>query len=132
MSIIVDDYSITWARRYIREAEADLSIAEGSPIPAVSIRLALLAMRKSQTAVYYSLGDPEYLASLVSQSIANEKKVKDTVMHILVQTERLIQRDNRLVEKLDKQPLVEAAHQLLEIASKIVDLVIDGAEEQSA
>ena len=72
MSIIVDDYRINWARMYIREAEADLSIAEGSPIPAVS--LALLVMRKSQTAVYYSLGDPEYLASLVRQSIENEKK----------------------------------------------------------
>ena len=61
-----------------------------------------------------------------------KKKVKDTVMRILVQMERLIQRDNRLAEKLDKQALVEEAHHLLEIASKIVDLVIDGAEEQSA
>lgn len=132
MSIIVDYYRINWARRYIREAKADLSIAKESPIIAVSISLALLAMRNSQTAVYYSLRNPRYLASLVSQSIKNEKKVKNTVMRILVQMERLIQRYNRLAEKLDKHALVEEAHHLLEIASKIVDLVIDGAEEQSS
>jgi len=132
MSIIVDRYRINWARRYIREADADLSIAESDPLNAVSKSFALRAMRKSQIAVYYSLGVPERLASLVNQSIDNGTEVDDTAMHILVQMERLIQKDNRQAERLNKKVLIEEARFLLEIASKIVDLVIDERDEHSA
>ena len=132
MSIIIDNYRINWALRYIREADADLSIAEGEPINAVSKTFALRAMRKSQIAIYYSLGVPERLASLVSQSLDDRRRANDTTMHILVQMERLIQNANRLVERIDKMALLEEALFLLDIASKIVDLVIDESNEQPA
>ena len=46
--------------------------------------------------------------------------------------ERLIQNANRLVERIDKRALLEEALFLLDIASKIVDLVIDESNEQPA
>ena len=132
MSIIVDSYRTNWARRYIREADADLSIAESDPLNAVSKSFALRAMRKSQIAVYYSLGVPERLASIVSQSRDRGSMIDDTAIHILVQMELLIQKDNRLAERLNRKVLIEEARFLLEIASKIVNLLIDEGDEQSA
>lgn len=132
MSIIVDDYRTSWARRYIREAQADLAAAEGNPLASASINFALLAMKKSQTAVYYSLGDPEHLAPLVNRTMENEKKVKDTTMRLLIQMESLIQRDSKLAERLDKKALIEEARSLLEIASEIVNLMVGGTKEQPA
>jgi len=132
MSLIVDNYRINWALRYIREAEADLSSAKGSPMPAVGVSLALLAMRKSQTAIYYSLGDPAYLAPLITQRVANEGKTKDILMCILVQMEQLIQRDSKLAETLSKNAAIADAGHLLEIASEIISLMIRGTKEEKS
>jgi len=132
MSVIGDEYRRSWARRYIREAQADLSTAEENPISTVSINFALISMRKSQTAIYYSLGDPEYLASIVGKSIENEKMIKDATMRLLIQMETLIQRDNTLAERLDRKSLIEESRILLEIDSKIVNLVVGPERRQSA
>ena len=132
MPLTMDEYRLNWALRYIREAETDLSTAEKNPMPAVSISFALLAMRKSQTAVYYSLGDPEYLAPLINQNIENERKNKDILMRILVQMEQLIERDSTLAEKLGKNIIIEETRHLLEIASEIVNIMIKGSEKESA
>lgn len=132
MSVILDEYRTSWALRYLREAEADLSTAEKTPLPSVSIRLALTAMRKSQTAIYYSLGDPEYLAPIVNQNMTNGKKTKDTLMRILIKMEQTIQRDSRIAESVSKNAVIEEAHNFLKLASEIVDIVIKGTEESPA
>jgi hypothetical protein len=126
MSFTLDEYRVNWAIRYIREAEADLSMAEKTPIPAVSISFALLAMRKSQTAVYYSLGDPGYLAPLVEKNMTNGGG-KDATMRILVQMEQLIHRSNRAAETLNKNFVIEDAKWFVEIASEMVKILVEGA-----
>lgn len=126
MSFILDEYRANWALRYLREAEADLSIAEQNPIPAVSISFALLAMRKSQTAVYYSLGNPEYLAPLVEKNMTNEKTIKDVLMRILVQMEQLIQRSSGVAETLNKNLVIEEAKRFVEMSSGMVKLLVEG------
>lgn len=132
MSLTVDEYRINWALRYIREAESDLSSAEKIPMPALSINLSLLAMRKSQTAIYYSLGDPQYLAPLINQNIEDERKIKDSLMRTLIQIEQLIKRDSSLAEKLGKTAAIEDAKHLLEISSEIVRIMIKRSRERSA
>ena len=126
MSLLLDEYRANWAIRYMREAEADLSTAERTPIPAVSISFALLAMRKSQTAVYYSLGDPEYLAPLVEKNMTNGNS-KDALMRILVQMEQLIQRSSGVAETLNKNLVVEEAKRFVEITSEMVKILVESA-----
>ncbi len=132
MPLTIDEYRTNWAIRYIREAEADLSAAEKIPMPAESIGLSLLAMKKSQTAVYYSLGDPQYLAPLVLQTIAEERKAKDALMRTLIQIELSIERDSSQAEKLGKTAMISEAKRLLEIASQIVNIMTKKPEALSA
>lgn len=130
-SIILDEYRTSWALRYLREAEADISTAKKNPLQSVSIRLALTAMRKSQTAIYYSLGDPEYIAPLVNQNVVDGKKTKDNLMNILVKMEQIIQRDNSIADNLNKNDVIERANYFLITASEIVNLMLKDAEETS-
>ena len=123
MPLTIDEYRTSWAIRYIREAEADLSAAEKMPMPAESIGLSLLAMKKSQTAVYYSLGDPQYLTPLILRTIAEERKANDALMRTLIQFELSIERNGVQAEKLGKTAMIEEAQHLLEIATKIVCLM---------
>ncbi|MFH0897668.1 MAG: hypothetical protein V1850_06455 [Candidatus Bathyarchaeota archaeon] len=132
MPLMIDDYRINWALRYIREAEADISAAEKIPMPAMVISLSLQAMRKSQTAVYYSLGDPQYLAPLIHQNIEDERKVNDILMRILIQIEQSIERDSSQAENLGKTAIIEDARRLLEIASEIVSIMVKKSEESPA
>ena len=129
MSVLLDEYRTNWALRYLREAEADILTAEKNPLPSVSVRLALTAMRKSQTAIYYSLGDPEYIAALVAQNIKDGKKTKDYLMNILLKMEQVIRRDSNLALNLNKNFLITEAHELLRIAIEIVDLMIGNIEK---
>ena len=132
MSIILDEYRLSWALRYIREAYVDLLTAEKDPIPAMSISYALRAMRKSQTAVYYSLGDPAYLTPLINQKIVDEKKTKNALMLVLIRMEKLVQRDSGLAETLGKNVILEEARNLTGLASSIVDLILHAANESMA
>jgi len=128
MSLLFDEYRANWAIRYIREAEADLSMAEKTPIPAISVSFALMAMRKSQTAVYYSLGDPEYLVPLVEKNLPNSD-VKDTLMRMLVQIELLIQRDSGMAETLSKSFAIEEARHLIGVSSEVVKIMANEASQ---
>ncbi len=126
MSLILDEYRANWAIRYIREAEADLFTAEKTPIPAVSVSFALLAMRKSQTALYYSLGDPEYLAPLVEKNLTSSN-IKDRFMRTLVQMELLLHRTSASAETLNRNSVIEMTGHFVEIASDMVKILVEDA-----
>ncbi len=123
MSLMLDEYRANWAVRYLREADADLWMAEKTPIPALSVSFALMAMRKSQTAIYYGLGDPEYLAPLVEKNLVGENG-KDALMRVLVKIELLIRRDSELAESLEKEAAIEEAKNLISVASDMVSTML--------
>lgn len=116
---LIDDYRKSWALRYLREARAELVAAQRTPYMASS--LILEAMRKSQAAVYYSLGDPASLEAIVRQTIIKKQSVKDPVLRCLVEIERTVQEVAQTPDS-DKEKAFKQADDLLQIASDIVKL----------
>ena len=123
MSLLVDEYRRNWAVRFLREANSDLSTAERTPIPVVSISFSVMAMRKAQTSVYYSLGDPSYIAKLVNRNIRGNKTVEDAMMRFLTNLELSIRNCTNKGEKLEKNTAINNARTLIELASRMVALM---------
>ncbi len=116
---LINDYEKSWALRYIREAKAELVAAQKTPYMASS--LILEAMRKAQAAVYYSLGDPTSLETIVRQTIIKKQSVEDPVLRCLVEIERTVQEVAQTSDS-DKEKAFKQADDLLRIASDIVKL----------
>ena len=123
MSLLVDEYRRNWAVRFLREANSDLSTAEKTPIQVMSISFSVMAMRKAQTSVYYSLGDPSYLAMLVNGTIEGNKAAEDPTMKFLTNLELIIRSCANQGERLEKNTAINNARTLIGLASKMVSLM---------
>jgi hypothetical protein len=130
MSLLMDEYRKNWAVRFLREAESDLSTAEKTPIPVMSANFAVMAMRKAQTSVYYSIGDPAYLTRMVNELVETKKSVENPTMKFLTDMELVIRICVNNGERLGKETVMHDARMLIVLASKIVSLMtgsrIDG------
>lgn len=120
MRLLVDEYRKNWALRYMREAESDLSTAETTPVPALSVNLAVLAMRKMQLAIYYSLGDPSYVAFLVGNALREGFRNEDSFLRFLTHLEWLIQIRSVKTSESDKRDALREAKRLMEMALTFV------------
>ena len=123
MSLLVDEYRRNWAVRFLREANSDLSTAEKTPIPVMSVSFSVMAMRKAQTSVYYSLGDPSYLAMLVNGAIGGNKAVEDSTMKFLTNLELIIRSCTSRGDRLEKNTAINNAKTLIGLASRMVSLM---------
>jgi len=122
--LLIDEYRKTWALRYLREAKADLAAAETSPIASTRVHLSLLAMRKMQTAIYYSLGDPSSLSFLVATALSEEAKDPDAPLDFLAQVEWLIQIRSVKANVSEKEDALTEAKQLMKMTLTIVNAII--------
>ena len=124
MSLLIDEYRRSWAIRFLREARSDLSTADKTPIPTMSVSFAIMAMRKAQTSVYYSLGDPSYLTPMVNEILEGKRSVEIPTMKLLADMELMIRSSINSGERLGKDMAIRNAGRLIELASKMVFLVI--------
>jgi len=125
MGFLLDEYRGGWAFRYLREAKADLMNAEKAPTSSISVNLSVLSMKKSQAAVYFSLGDPAYLDSMVKFKLKIGGKIRDEFMGCLVQIERIIQRASEQINIYNRVRTLREAKYINEIAQEVVELVTD-------
>ena len=116
---MINDYQKGWALRYLREAEEELIAAQKTPYMAPS--LILEAVRKAQAAVYYSLGDPTSIETIVRQTIHKNQLVEDPVLKCLVEIERTIQEVARTAES-EREKALKQADDLVRTAKDIVEL----------
>lgn len=123
MSLLVDEYRRNWAIRFLREARSDLSTADRTPIPAMSISLAVMAMRKAQTSVYYIIGDPSYLTPLVNNAIDEAVGLENAIMKFLVDFELVIRSCINSGERLGKEAAIQNAKCLIELVAKTVSIM---------
>ena len=123
MSLLIDEYRRGWAYRYLREARTELIKAEENPIPNISISFALVSMKKSQIAIYYSLGDPEQLTFVVREAMQGKERIRNSLMLLLAQIEQFIHNNSEMAETLKKEIALKEAKQLIEISSNIVELM---------
>ena len=115
----MNNYRKGWALRYLREAKAELIAAQKTPYMAPS--LIIESLRKSQTAIYYSLGEPNSIASIVFETICKKQFVEDPILRFLVEIERTIQQISQR-SRSDNGKDIEQANNLIQLATEIVDL----------
>lgn len=124
MRHLVDEYRKNWALRYMREAESDLSTAETTPIPSLSVNLTVLAMRKMQLAIYYSLGDPSYMAFLVVNALQEGFRDGDAFLRFLAHLEWLIQIRSVKTSDSDKEDALREAKHVMKMALTVVTDIV--------
>ena len=119
---MIDDYRKGWALRYIREAKDELEASHKTSQP---LGLIVDAARKAQAAIYFSLGDPPTIESIVSE-VPNDLKVIETpTLRCLVEIERSLRRMESLLPSAYEEALKEA-NEIVRVASEIVDLMACG------
>jgi len=116
---MMDNYRKGWALRYLREAKAELTAAQKTPYMAPS--LILESLRKAQTAIYYSLGEPAFIASIVHENFYTKQSIKDPILKFLVEIERTVQ---QIAQKprSESETLMKQVDDLVQLASEIVEL----------
>ena len=116
---MINDYQKGWALRYLREAKAELTAAKKSPYMAPS--LILEAAKKAQAAIYYSLGDPISIETIVHQTINKKQLVNDPTLKYLVNVEKTIRNVARTAEA-ERKKAFKQADDLIQTATTIVKL----------
>jgi len=116
---MINDYQKGWALRYMREAKAELIAAKKSPYMAPS--LILEAVKKAQAAIYYSLGDPISIETIVHQTMHTKQLVDEPILKCLVEIERTIRNVARTAES-ERKKAFKQADDLLQTATDIVEL----------
>jgi len=116
---MINDYQKGWALRYIREAKAELIAAQKTPYMAPS--LILEAVKKAQAAIYYSLGDPASIETIVHQTMHKKRLIEDPVLKCLVEIERTI-REVAQTSGSKSEKALKQAKDLLRTAKDIVEL----------
>ena len=115
----IDNYRKGWALRYLREAKAELSAAQKMPYMAPS--LVLEAMRKAQVAIYYTLGEPAFVETVVIQNAGKKQAITDPVLRCLVEIERTI-REFSQTEEVQIDKALQHGGDMVQMASEIVEL----------
>ena len=116
----IGEYRKGWALRYLREAKAELLAAQKTP--SIAHSLIIEAVRKAQAAIYYSLGDPAFIESIVYQAFSSQKKTSnDPVLNCLVEIERTIQVLSQTPDSAIPRTIVQV-DDMMQTASDIVEL----------
>ncbi len=119
--VVMDQYRRGWALRYLREAKAELEAARKMPYMAPS--LVLEAIRKARNAIYYSLGEPAFIESVVREAAEKIQKTNDPVLRCLVEIEGIMQQLAQL-EEVNEDKAIKQADNLIQLASEIVEVLI--------
>ncbi len=116
----IGNYRKGWALRYLREAKAELLAAQKTP--SIAHSLILESMRKAQAAIYYSLGDPAFIESIVYQAFdSREQLTNEPVLKCLIEIERTILKLSQTTDS-ELPETIKHVDDILEIASEIVEL----------
>jgi hypothetical protein len=119
---MMDDYRKGWALRYLREAKAELEAARKMPYMAPS--LVLEAIRKARNAIYYSLGEPAFIETVIREAAEKAQTIDDPLLKFLIDIETMVQQLAQ-IEELDGEKAMKQADSLVQIASDIVETLTD-------
>ena len=115
---MMDEYRREWALRFIREAKAELEAAR--KIPYMAPRFLAEAVRKAQSAVYYSLGEPAYMENLVKELRGQRKMVTDPILRCIISIDENVQILMQQ-EFFEGKDAMKRAGNLVKLASEIVE-----------
>lgn len=119
---MMDEYRRGWAHRYLREAKAELEAAQKLPYMAPSLMLE--AIRKARNAIYYSLGEPAFIETLVRDEMGKPKTEKDVILKFLIEIEETVQQLSQ-IEEINSDALMKQATSLVQVASEFVETLTE-------
>jgi hypothetical protein len=123
---MMDEYRRGWAHRYLREAKAELEAARKIPYMAPSLMLE--SIRKARNAIYYSLGEPAFIETLVRDELGKPKTEKDVILRFLVEIEETVQQLAQ-IEEVNGDALMKQADTLVQVASEFVETLTEEKAE---
>lgn len=119
---MMDQYRRGWALRYLREAKAELDAARKMPYMAPS--LVLEAIRKARNAVYYSLGEPAFVESVLREATEKTQTIGDPILRCLAGIEETVHQLAQL-EEVNGEKVMKKADNLIQLASDIVEILTE-------
>ena len=115
----MDGYRKGWATRYLREAKAELIAAKKTPYMATGFIME--ALTKAQAAIYFSIGDPTFVAPIVQETLYTKTEIEDPVLNFLVEIEKTLQQLAQNPQS-DTEAVMEHVKDIIDFASEIVEL----------
>lgn len=115
-----NSYRKGWATRYLRESKAELIAAKKTPYMAAGFIIE--ALTKAQAAIYFSLGDPNFIVPIVNETLYTKQNVDDPILNFLVEIEKTLQQlaQNPTTEN---EKTLEQVGDIIEYTSEIVELL---------
>lgn len=118
--MLVDVYQKGWALRYLREAIDEIKIARRD---SRAFNLIFDALRKAQMAVYYSLGEPSLIESIVNEVLERGAMPNNPILKYLVEMKKSINiLENTLHEHVDNKSL-RGLDEITSRASELINLI---------
>lgn len=114
----MDQYRKGWAFRYIREAKAELEAAQKMPYMASG--LVLEAIRKARSAIYYSLGEPAFIETLLREEVIKNPQTNDSILRFLINLESTVEVLSH-VEEINSDAIMKQAGILVNVATEFVE-----------
>jgi hypothetical protein len=108
---ILDEFMKSWALRYLREAEADLSLAKECDSIELVKELSAISMRKAQLAIQYAFGDPNIMEYILEEALTKGSLRKEPLI-------RLIEKINILIKKTVDPQFTAGKDKILVLAEK--------------
>ena len=119
--LLVDEYRKSWVLRYLREARADLEVAEETPY--VEPDPLVEALKKTQLALQYLLGEPFIINRIVQAAALSEEEIKDPALQLLVEVKEALNRALNVREKA-RESMIEYAEGILNLVSEVAALFL--------
>jgi len=110
---ILDEFMKSWALRYLREAEADLSLAKECDSIELIKELSAISMRKAQLAIQYAFGDPNIMEYIFEEALVKGLKKEPLI--------RLMEKINILVKKTVDPQFTAGKDKILVLAEKTLE-----------
>jgi hypothetical protein len=124
---MMDHYRKGWAFRYLREAKAELEVVQKMPYMAPG--LVLEAIRKARNAIYYSLGEPAFIETLIREEVIKNTQINDSVLNFLINLESTVETLSH-VEEINSDALMKQAGTLVNVATEFVETLTQEKYQQ--
>jgi hypothetical protein len=90
--------------------------------------LMLEAIRKARNAIYYSLGEPAFIETLIRDEMGKPKTEKDVILKFLIEIEETVQQLSQ-IEEVNSDALMKQATSLVQVASEFVETLTEEKAE---
>ncbi len=98
-----------------------MEMAKTAKITPLVKNLCIAAMRKSQTAMYYALGDPDYIGKRVRMAVEVGKPVEDPLLKALASLEKTVQTLALRMPQMEAIDALNIVGDIVQVSKSFID-----------